>query len=308
MIILSDDVENDKSAHVNMWLIIINSVIAVWSMIDPSSLSPQWAVVPRRFLTHQDLTQILTIFSSMFMHADFLHLAGNIWILFLFGDNVEDRLGHFTYLIFYLTVGFISAVVFILSNQTSNIPLVGASGAIAGVMAAYISIYPKASCNTWWGDDSLWLSFRTFKIPAILVIGLWFALQVVLGILVPQDVGGIAYLGHIGGFLAGLSLMFFLNYRDRNGDMQRTEGTSRLVSIIALVSLVLLTYAFVSPASPDSPSSLADVSSESASPATTITTPRHVSSAKRKNPQHRKHQTAGSARKEKLQMHRHSQP
>ncbi len=125
MLILDDDVENDETPVVNLTLICLNVAIAFIAFFNGSGGDATWALVPGRFLMEHDARQLATMFSSIFMHWGFLHLIGNMWVLYLFGDNVEDRLGHFTYLLFYLTCGFVAGVIHLLSDPGSMIPSAG---------------------------------------------------------------------------------------------------------------------------------------------------------------------------------------
>jgi membrane associated rhomboid family serine protease len=145
----------------------------------------EWGTVPARFLIHHNLHDFQAIGTSMFLHSSVLHLLGNMWILFLFGDNVEERLGHCTYLAFYVCCGLFADLLHIVSDPTSIIPAVGASGAIAGVMGAYIAMHPDAKCKTWWGDDWFFLAFKTYQVPAVFIASMWLALQFLIGALVP---------------------------------------------------------------------------------------------------------------------------
>lgn len=160
------------------------------------------AVVPTRILHHWDLHQLGTIFSSMFMHVGFAHIIGNLWVLYLFGDNVEDRLGHLNYLAFYLACGIAANIAQILSNTGSGIPALGASGAIAGVLGAYMIMFPTVGVRTW----ITW--FWCMTIPAWIIMGVWFILQCANSMFAASD--SIAWYAHIGGFLAGISLTFVL--------------------------------------------------------------------------------------------------
>jgi rhomboid family protein len=149
---------------------------------------------------------LLPVFTSMFLHAGWLHLIFNMWFLWIFGRNVEDALGHFPYLIFYLLCGVVAAFAQVLSNPSSTIPTVGASGAIAGVMGGYFVLYPRARVLMlvpFFFIFFLWL-------PAWAVLGYWFVLQFLSGVgssLVGADAGGVAFWAHVGGFLAGVFLV-----------------------------------------------------------------------------------------------------
>src|SRR4029077_12313577 len=156
----------------------------------------------------------LPLLTSMFLHASWLHLIGNMWFLWIFGDNIEDHLGHFTYLLFYLVSGFAAAVAHILLNAGSIVPSVGASGAIAGVMGAYFVLYPRARVLMWFPPIFL------FHLPAWLVLGYWFFMQFMSGAATSvaesgQSSGGIAFWAHVGGFVAGIVLIKLLPERPR---------------------------------------------------------------------------------------------
>jgi membrane associated rhomboid family serine protease len=151
----------------------------------------------------------LTLFTSIFMHGGWLHLGGNMLFLWIFGDNVEHRIGHGPYLIFYLVVGVIASFAQILVNTDSIIPTLGASGAISGVLGAYLVLFPTNRVTVF--------LFRVFvPVPAIVAIGMWGVLQVVSGLAAPADAGGVAYMAHIGGLVAGLAagLLFRMMFNE----------------------------------------------------------------------------------------------
>ncbi|MFB6285026.1 MAG: rhomboid family intramembrane serine protease [Candidatus Bipolaricaulia bacterium] len=148
----------------------------------------------------------LTIFSAMFVHGGLLHIASNMWFLWIFGDNVEDRMGTGRFLIFYLLTGLVAAAAQIVSNPASSTPMVGASGAVAGVLGAYMMLYPHGRVLT-----LMWIVWfiQFIELPAVIVLGMWILLQVIQA-LIGQGMlsgGGVAYLAHIGGFLAGVVLV-----------------------------------------------------------------------------------------------------
>jgi membrane associated rhomboid family serine protease len=170
----------------------------------------KWAFVPSRFLTNLG-TDFLTLFTSMFMHAGWLHLGGNMLYLWIFGDNVEDRFGHVGFLIFYLLCGLAATAAQLIFSLDSNIPNLGASGAIAGVLGAYILLFPKARVSVLQGASVI-------PVPALIVIGLWFVLQLFSGIgsiANTVDTGGVAFMSHIGGFVAGFVLTFLFRGNSR---------------------------------------------------------------------------------------------
>lgn len=164
---------------------------------------------------HYTLAQaIVPLFTSMFLHGGFLHILGNMWFLWIFGDNIEDYLGHFKYLIFYLTSGLAAAFAQVLLSPHSRVPTVGASGAIAGVLGAYFVLYPKARVLIWFPI------FFFFYLPAWVTLGYWFVIQFVSGAATSlasysDTAGGVAFWAHVGGFVAGIVLIKLLPERPR---------------------------------------------------------------------------------------------
>ncbi|MFQ6016179.1 MAG: rhomboid family intramembrane serine protease [Anaerolineae bacterium] len=158
----------------------------------------------------------VTFLSSLFLHAGFVHIIGNMVYLWIFGNNVEDRLGHLAFLFFYLLAGLGAALAQIAVNVNSTIPSIGASGAIAGILAAYLIMFPRAQIYT-----LLILGYiiRMVRLPAIVVIGFWLVLQFFNGVasLGAREVGGVAWFAHIGGFVAGLALVPIFGRRRRFG-------------------------------------------------------------------------------------------
>jgi membrane associated rhomboid family serine protease len=171
----------------------------------------KWAFVPRRFLANP-AADFPTLFTSMFMHAGWLHLGGNMLYLWIFGDNVEDNFGHIKFIIFYLLCGLAATFAQLAFSLNSDVPNLGASGAIAGVLGAYILLFPKGQVSVLQGQ-------RVIPMPALIVIGIWFVLQFFSGIgsiaSASEAQGGVAYMAHIGGFLAGVVLSFL--FRGRRG-------------------------------------------------------------------------------------------
>jgi membrane associated rhomboid family serine protease len=182
-------------------LIALNAIFFLVELSGGDAFITQWAFVPNRFLANP-ATDFPTLFTSMFMHAGLLHIGGNMLYLWIFGDNVEDRFGHVKFSIFYLLCGLAATAAQLVFSLDSNIPNLGASGAIAGVLGAYILLFPKAKVSVLQGQ-------RVVPVPALIVIGLWFVLQLFSGIgsiASTSDTGGVAYMAHIGGFIAGLAL------------------------------------------------------------------------------------------------------
>ena len=171
----------------------------------------KWAFVPSRFLANPP-ADFLTLFTSMFMHAGWVHLGGNMLYLWIFGDNVEDRFGHGKFLIFYLICGIAATGAQLAFSLGSNIPNLGASGAIAGVLGAYILLFPKAKVSVLQGSTVI-------PVSALIVIGLWFVLQLFSGVgsiaSVDAGTGGVAYMAHVGGFVAGFLLTFLFRGNSR---------------------------------------------------------------------------------------------
>jgi len=153
----------------------------------------------------------LTVITAMFLHGGVLHLVGNMWYLWIFGDNVEDAMGHGRFLLFYLLTGVIAGLAQIFANPASQIPMVGASGAIAGVLGAYMVLYPQGRVLT-----LLWVFYfiRFIELPALIVLGFWFLIQLLSYSLNPFG-GGVAWMAHIGGFLAGALLVRLFAVRPR---------------------------------------------------------------------------------------------
>jgi len=182
-------------------LIAVNALFFFVELGGGDAFVEQWAFVPSRFLASPG-GDFLTLFTSMFMHAGWVHLIGNMLYLWIFGDNVEDRFGHIRFLIFYLLCGIAATFAQMAFSSGSNVPNLGASGAIAGMLGAYILMFPRGKVNVLMGQ-------AVIPMPALVVIGLWFVLQFFSGIgsiATTAETGGVAYMAHIGGFIAGLML------------------------------------------------------------------------------------------------------
>jgi len=206
---------DDNSARrsvpvVTFGLIALNLVFFLVELSGGDAFIMQWAFVPGRFMA-DPAADFLTLFTSMFMHAGWVHLGGNMLYLWIFGDNVEDRFGAVQFLLFYLLAGLGATFTQLMFSVDSNIPNLGASGAIAGVLGAYILLFPQARVSVLQGQ-------RIIPVPALMVIGLWFVLQLFNGlgsISATSDTGGIAYMAHIGGFVAGFILTFLFRGNGR---------------------------------------------------------------------------------------------
>ncbi len=207
-----DDSTRRTFPLITLLLILVNALFFVTELALGETFIVQWSFVPQRFLANP-LADFPTLFTSMFMHAGWLHIAGNMLYLWIFGDNVEDRFGRVKFLIFYLICGLAATFAQMAFNMHSEIPNLGASGAIAGVLGAYILMFSKARVKVLLGN-------RIVQLPALIVLGLWIALQFFSGIgsiMGSTDEGGIAYMAHIGGFVIGFILTFF--FRKKQGDV-----------------------------------------------------------------------------------------
>jgi membrane associated rhomboid family serine protease len=205
------------SPLVTIALIAANVVVFFIQQMQPDLevVFQRWSVVPREYSLGTDLPPEIplpfcsTVFTSMFMHGDILHLGGNMLYLWIFGDNVEDAMGRVRYLLFYLACGVGAAAAMILTAPQSQIPGLGASGAISGVLAAYLVLYPRKRVR-------VFLLRSIVYMPALVVIGLWILFQIVSGfgqLAAPEETGGVAYTAHIGGFAAGFLLVWVFRQR-----------------------------------------------------------------------------------------------
>ena len=201
---------DDNSARrlqpmVTYTLIAINILFFFFEFMGGDAFIEAWSFVPSRFMA-DPLGDVVTIFTSMFMHAGLVHIGGNMLYLWIFGDNVEDRFGHVRFLAFYLVCGIAATCSQLAFSLGSTIPNLGASGAIAGVLGAYVLLFPNRRVTVLAG-------YSVAEMPSLVVIGFWFVLQLFSGIGslgAAADTGGIAFMAHIGGFVAGFVLAFFL--------------------------------------------------------------------------------------------------
>jgi membrane associated rhomboid family serine protease len=228
MLPIKDDQPRYSTPYVTWFLIGLNILIYFleWSqqISDPRGadvLARQFGEVPAHlsaFLAGSSgytLPQVIVpFFTSMFLHASWMHVLGNMWFLYIFGDNVEDYLGHFKYLVFYLLAGLLAMSTQVAIYPHSNVPTVGASGAIAGVLGAYFLLYPRARVLTWFFVFIIYL-------PAWVVLGEWIVLQFFYGAATlsmqhaGKDVGGVAFWAHVGGFASGLVMVKLFGERQR---------------------------------------------------------------------------------------------
>lgn len=213
MLPLSDHNPRRTVPVVTMLIIIVNVLAFLWELQlgpDLQAAMTQVAFIPARlWIPGYLFANLQTIFISMFLHGGFLHIGANMLYLWIFGDNIEDRLGHTRYAVFYLLCGFIAAIAHAFANPASTLPAIGASGAIAGVLGAYLILFPKAKVTTL---IPVFILVFIRDIPAVIILGLWFVLQLFsgvgsLGIRDAANAGGVAYFAHIGGFVAGIILI-----------------------------------------------------------------------------------------------------
>ena len=198
-----DDSARRTVPVVTYGLIVLNVLFFLVELIGGDAFIEKWAFVPSRFLA-SPLADFLTLFTAMFMHAGWVHLAGNMLYLWIFGDNVEDRFGHIKFLIFYLICGLAATFAQLAVSSGSDVPNLGASGAIAGVLGAYILLFPQGKVRVLQGQ-------REIQVPALIVIGIWIVLQFFVyfgSISSAAQTGGVAYMAHIGGFVVGFLLTF----------------------------------------------------------------------------------------------------
>ncbi len=209
MLPISDDNSSRKTFPIITYaLIALNLLIFFLELTGGDAFILSWSFIPARFLSNP-AGEFITIFSAMFMHAGWIHLLGNMLYLWIFGDNVEDRVGHFKFLLFYLACGIAATFAQFILSASSNIPNLGASGAIAGVLGAYLLLFPRGKV--------MMLFFRIITpVPAWVALGFWIVLQLISGagsLATAGQTGGVAYMAHIGGFITGMILI--LPFRTR---------------------------------------------------------------------------------------------
>jgi rhomboid family protein len=210
---ISDVIPSRTVPFVTVGLILLNSVVFLHQVLLPDrqleAFVLQYALVPAWF----SWTSVVT---SMFLHGGWLHVIGNMLYLWIFGDNVEDRLGHVRYLFFYLACGCIAALGQVIVNPYSSVPMLGASGAIAGVMGAYFVLYPESRVLT---AVFVFIFFDVIEIPAIFFLGVWFLMQLLNGVgslgVSNAAGGGTAFFAHVGGFIAGILVGLVTRLRGR---------------------------------------------------------------------------------------------
>lgn len=212
MIPLRDVIPSRTTPYVTVTIIVVNALVFVFELrlplTDRARFIEVYGIVPAS-------VESLSVLTSMFLHGGWLHFLGNMLYLWIFGDNVEDRVGHGRFIVFYLTCGLAATLAQVVSNPTSVVPMVGASGAIAGVMGAYFVLFPRSRVLTLL---PLFIFWELIEVPAIFFLGFWFLLQLLSGVGsvgAGQDVSGIAFWAHIAGFATGAVAIFFFRRPER---------------------------------------------------------------------------------------------
>jgi len=214
---LRDDVPSRRVPIVTWTIVALNVAVFFWQLTLPKQAIEQlfyvYGIVPARFSHPAWAARVgfppggaLSFFTSMFLHGGLLHVASNMWTLWIFGDNVEDRMGRLRYVLFYLLCGLAAGLLHWLTNTSSTAPTIGASGAIAGVLGAYLRWYPGAKVLTL---IPIFFYPLFVELPALVFLGFWFVSQLFSGVValgMPTNVGGVAWWAHVGGFLAGMGL------------------------------------------------------------------------------------------------------
>lgn len=210
MIPIRDAIRSNNFPIVNFFIIALNILAFLWQLLQGPDLKEAlylYGIVPLRYSNPElsahftGFQQYLPFLTSMFLHGGILHILMNMWFLYIFGDNIEDRLGHIRYLAFYLFCGVAAGLIHLLTNWNSNIPTIGASGAISGVMGAYLFLYPRSRIMTL---IPIFFFFQFVEIPAFIFLGYWILIQLFSASLTSKNVGGVAFWAHIGGFITGL--------------------------------------------------------------------------------------------------------
>lgn len=211
---IRDSTPRKHIPYINYGIIMVTLLVFIKQFMAPNFdvFVMAYSFVPSRF-NIGDIRSYFPVISSLFLHGSIFHIISNMWFLHIFGDNVEDRLGHFKYLIFYIFAGFVAVFSQLIFNLGSNIPMLGASGAISGIAGAYFVFFRRSTVETLIFLFFIWI----VKIPAWLFLGYWFVLQVFnsVGSLVTFDInqGGIAYFAHVGGFIYGFLIAHSLSKR-----------------------------------------------------------------------------------------------
>jgi hypothetical protein len=248
MIPIRDAIRSKNFPVVNATLIGLNILVFLWQLSQGPHLKEAfflYGIVPIRYSDPEISAQFTSFqqwfpfLTSMFLHGGFLHILGNMWFLYIFGDNVEDRLGHIRYLCFYILCGVAAGLIHLLTNWNSKMPTIGASGAISGVMGAYLLLYPRARILTL---IPIFVFIQFIELPAYIFLGYWLLIQLFSASLTPSNVGGIAFWAHIGGFITGLIFVKIFDWIPRTGlnrgirQYTQRSTTPRLQSISPLDS------------------------------------------------------------------------
>jgi len=213
MIPLRDVIPSQTTPYITVTIILLNAAAWVFELSLPSDLLPVflqvYGVVPARL-------HAITLVTSMFLHGSCMHVIGNMWYLWIFGDNVEDRVGHGRFIFFYLLCGIAASLGQILIAPDSTLPTIGASGAIAGVMGAYFVLYPRSRVLTL---IPLVIFWEVIEVPAIMLLGFWFLMQLfsagAIAVTSSTGGGGVAFMAHVAGFLCGVGGIFLFRQRQR---------------------------------------------------------------------------------------------
>ena len=216
MIPLRDVIPSRSTPYITVTLIALNAALWLYELTIPNDVLPVflqlYGVVPADFSTP-------TLVSSMFLHGSWSHFIGNMWYLWIFGDNVEDRVGHGRFIAFYLLCGVVAALGHVAMDPASTLPTIGASGAIAGVMGGYFVLYPQSRVLTL---IPLVFYVEIIELPAVLLLGFWFVMQLfnagVIAVTSNSSSGGIAFAAHVAGFVAGLAGVFLFRKRARTAE------------------------------------------------------------------------------------------
>ena len=218
---LRDSIPVRTVSFITWTIIALNCAVFLLELsLEPDMLDPfvkEFGFVPSQLSTHTARLGLLSVFSAMFMHGGWGHLLGNMWFLHIFGNNIEDRLGHMRYLFLYLVTGCGAAFLQFIIAPASPVPMIGASGAISGVLGAYLVFYPRSTVTTF---IPLGLFSRIIEVPAAFYLGIWFLMQLLTGVSslggAEAQAGGVAFFAHVGGFVAGLLLCRLLDPGERN--------------------------------------------------------------------------------------------
>jgi membrane associated rhomboid family serine protease len=213
MIPLRDVIPSRTTPYITVTIIAINAMAWFFEIALPREALPEflqvYGMVPANF-------HVPTLVTSMFLHGSWSHVIGNMWYLWIFGDNVEDRVGHGRFIVFYLLCGIAAALGQVVVDPQSTLPTIGASGAIAGVMGAYFILYPQSRVLTL----VIWIFIQVVEIPAIVLLGVWFLMQLVSAGEIAATAGthgsgGVAFAAHVAGFLVGMGGVFLFKKRER---------------------------------------------------------------------------------------------